>query len=304
MNHAAPVALGEPAYDFGRVTAALGLPAQEGPTFDPVELTPTVATLRAATIGLLVTSGAYYPDQPRLGETNDLSYRLLPKDRNLDEILFAHMTPIRAFALADANVAYPRDRMVELEEGGVIGRLADQAVSMVGSISKLEELATETAPRLVAEFLAMDVDLVLVLPFCPGCHRAGGVLARAIERRGLATASIATLRKTALQVKAPRSCFLDFPLGCPAGRPNDAAGQRAILTAALSLGVDAALPWTLPRLPFEWSPDGSRDWEALVDDLYRMDNQIRGTLASRGQAHTASPSIVGREREFSIRCFC
>ena len=82
---------------------------------------------------------------------NDLTYRLLPRERNVDEVLFAHRTPIRAFALADPNAGYPRDTMIDLERQGVIGRYADEALSIVGSISMFEELATDLAAQLVNE---------------------------------------------------------------------------------------------------------------------------------------------------------
>ncbi|MEV6901652.1 hypothetical protein [Amycolatopsis sp. NPDC051372] len=159
------------------MTQLLGIPPLSLPTFDAPELTPLRKPQADATVGLLVTYGAYYPDPKRLEQRSDLSYRLLPRERDLSEVLFAHMTPIRAFALADPNVAYPRDTMLDLERAGVIGRYADHAVSMVGSISQYDELATGTAPRIVDEFAAMGVDLVLVVPFCPQCHVAGGVLA-------------------------------------------------------------------------------------------------------------------------------
>src|SRR5882757_10056894 len=140
-------------FDFDRVySEVLHIPPMELQVFEPPPLSPFTATLDEATVGLLVTSGAYYPDQPRMRTTNDLSYRLLPRDRDLTEVLFAHMTPIRAFALADANVAYPRDSMIDLERDGTIGRYADSAVSIVGSISRYDELATETGQRIVEEF--------------------------------------------------------------------------------------------------------------------------------------------------------
>jgi hypothetical protein len=261
--------------------------------------------LADATVGLIVTSGAYYPEQMRLGERNDLSYRLLSRHRELGEILFAHKTPIRQFGLADPNVAYPRDSMVDLEAAGVFARYAENAVSMVGSISKYEELATETAPRIVDEFARMDVDLVLVVPFCPQCHNAAGVLARALERRGLPTTSLTTLYRHAMAVKPPRATFLDFPLGCPGGRPGETAQQREIIRAALETGVTADGPWELHRLPFQWDADGSRDWEQLVVDLYRVDDQIRGTVRGNLGTHGDQlSSIAGQEKEFSIRCAC
>ncbi|MEW2500782.1 hypothetical protein AB0878_09905 [Amycolatopsis sp. NPDC047767] len=293
-------------YDFDANVAGpvLGIPPLSVPTFDAPELTPLRKPLGDATVGLLVTCGAYYPDQKRLEQRSDLSYRLLPRERDLSEVLFAHMTPIRAFALADANVAYPRDTMLDLERAGVIGRYAGRAVSMVGSISQYDELATETAPRIVDEFTAMGVDLVLVVPFCPQCHVAGGVLARAIERRGLPTTSLTTLHRAASAVKAPRATFLDFPLGCPGGRPREVEQQRAIVRAALETGaaVDPAEPWSLRRLPFRWAADGNRDWETLVTDLYRVDNEIRGSVRANLNAHVMS--LAGQEKEFTIRCAC
>jgi len=291
-------------FDFDRVySEVLHIPPMNVPVFEPAELTPLTTTLDKATVGLLVTSGAYYPDQARMGTTNDLSYRLLPRDRDLTEVLFAHMTPIRAFALADPNVAYPRDTLIDLERDGIIGRYADNAVSMVGSISHYEELATKTAQKVVDEFTAMDADLVLVVPFCPKCHIAAGVLARAMENRGMPTTSLGTLRRHTEALKPPRATFLDFPLGCPGGRPKRPEQQREIVRAALQAGVGAPTrEWTLPRLPFRWSPDGDRGWEDLVVDLYRLDNAIRGTVvANRG---THEEDLAGREREFTIRCAC
>jgi hypothetical protein len=295
-----------PFFDFDRKVAApiLDIRRAEIPIFDDPQLTELSVPLREATVGLLVTSGAYYPDQPRMRHHNDLSYRLLPRERDLTEVLFAHRTPIRAFALADANVAYPRDTMIDLERDGVIGRYADQAISMVGSISMFAELATGTAANIVEECRGQQVDLLVVIPYCPQCHIAGGVLARAIERRGLPTTSLTTLHRQARGVKPPRATFLDFPLGCPGGRPNEPDQQRAIVRAAVETGArtptDAA--WDLPRLPFTWMKDGSRAWEDLVVDVYRIDNEIRGTVLTNMAEHR--DNLAGKEREFAVRCAC
>jgi D-proline reductase (dithiol) PrdB len=288
-----------------RVAApVLGLAHSEPPTFGDPLLTPLAVPIRDATVGLLVTSGAYYPDQVRMRHHNDLSYRLLPRERDLAEVLFAHRSPIRAFALADPNVAYPRDSLIDLESAGVIGRYADQAISIVGSISMFDELATDMAARIVAQCCALGVDLLLVVPYCPQCHVAAGVLARAIERRGLSTTSLTTLHKQASYVKPPRATFLDFPLGCPGGRPGAADQQRAIIRAAIETGTRATenTIWKLSELPFTWDAGANRDWEQLVVDIYRIDNAIQGTVLANLAEHR--DNLVGQEREFAIRCAC
>jgi D-proline reductase (dithiol) PrdB len=293
-------------FDFERSVAApvLGIGQVDIPTFGDPLLNPLSVPLREATVGLLVTSGAYYPDQPRMRHHNDLSYRLLPRERDLSEVLFAHRTPVRAFALADPNVAYPRDSMIDLERAGAIGRYADQAISIVGSISMFDELATDLAPQIVAQCRALEVDLLFVVPYCPQCHVAAGVLARAIERRGVPTTSVVTLYKRARSVKPPRATFLDFPLGCPGGRPAVPDQQRAIVRAALETGTRTTegTEWQLPRLPFTWDADGNHDWEDLVVDVYRVDNAIRGTVLANLSEHR--DNLVGQEREFTIRCAC
>ncbi len=296
----------EPAYDFERVRAEiLRVPPSPLPDFDPPALTPFVVPLEQATIGVLTTSGAYFADQERLGETEDTSYRLLPRERETRDLLIAHRTPIRVFAEADPNVAYPRDRLLELEADGTIGRLADSAVSMVGSITRYDELALETVPRMIEDFRAMKVDLVLVLPFCPQCHVAAGVLARAIEARGLPTTSIATLRRNVHALKPPRALFLDFPLGCSCGRPGEPEQQREILREALRLAASEWPEWELRRLPFAWSADGDRGWEQHVDNLYRLDREIRATVAQHIADHARlGRSLRGQERDFVIRCNC
>jgi D-proline reductase (dithiol) PrdB len=75
-----------------------------------------------------------------LAETNDLSYRLIDRSVPYSELIVAHQTPVRVWALEDLNVAFPLERLVELEAEGTIGRLASRAVSMVGSITTFTAL--------------------------------------------------------------------------------------------------------------------------------------------------------------------
>ena len=100
-----------------------------------------------------------------MAETNDLSYRLLDRDLSLSELKVSHMTPSRKWALEDLNVAYPRDRLIELEKEGVFKKLAPHAVSLVGSITLYTELLNDMALRIKEEFDKQQVDLVLILPF-------------------------------------------------------------------------------------------------------------------------------------------
>ena len=135
------------------------------PNFEPPRLTPLRKPISDSTIGIFTSAGVQLANDKPLGETNDLSYRLISRESPASEMVVAHKTPVRVWAVKDINVAFPRDRLVELEAQGTIGRLATRSVSMVGSITKYTELIQETVPAIQNEFESQGVDLVFLFPF-------------------------------------------------------------------------------------------------------------------------------------------
>lgn len=135
------------------------------PNFDPPRLTPLRKPISESTIGIFTSAGVQPANDAPLAETNDLSFRLIPQDLPPSELVIAHKTPVRVWAQQDINVAFPRDRLFELEAEGTIGRLAPRSVSMVGSITKFTELIEKTVPAIQQEFECQEVDLVFLFPF-------------------------------------------------------------------------------------------------------------------------------------------
>ncbi len=272
------------------------------PDFAPTDRAPLSKPLEDATVGLFVSCGAILEHQRPFAPTNDLSFRLIPRDVPVSQVGFAHPTPVRGFAEQDLNVAYPRDRLVELEAAGVIGALAPQAVSMLGSITTYTPLLEQTAPVLAETFTEMGVDLVLAIPFCPACHRATSLIARSLEVHGLPTVMLTVLREMAEAFKPARSVFLDFPLGATAGRPGDADGQRAILRDALELGAAMDGPWSIAELPYQYAGH-DRSWEDDVRAIYaETGRQIhRARVAEHADK---GETLVGNEEALGIACAC
>ena len=102
--------------------------------------------------------------------------------------------------------------------------------------------------------------------------------------------------------KPPRTVFLDFPLGCPAGKPNEPELQREILRSALTAAPGFDETWRMVELPFQWSTDGRRDWEETVKEMYR--NEL-STVARHVTDHQAvGESLLDNEKEFAVRCNC
>jgi hypothetical protein len=76
-----------------------------------------------------------------------------------------------------------------------------------------------------------------------------------LEASGIATVSLSMIPEFTASVGAPRVAGIEFPFGRPMGLPDDRAGQRAVLQAALEVLVAAQVPGTVVRLPFRWPQD-------------------------------------------------
>lgn len=67
------------------------------------------------------------------------------------------------------------------------------------------------------------------------CTQSVGLLAAALESRGIASVCIALLRHVAQRVRPPRALAVPFPFGLPLGSADDGAQQRQVLVEALGL---------------------------------------------------------------------
>jgi D-proline reductase (dithiol) PrdB len=135
------------------------------PVFEPPRLKPLRKPICQSTIGIFTSAGIQLRSDTPFAETNDLSYRLIDRSVPYSELTVAHQTPVRVWALEDLNVAFPRERLADLEAEGAIGRLASRAVSMVGSITTFTGLLQKTVPAIQRELEDQDVDQLFLFPF-------------------------------------------------------------------------------------------------------------------------------------------
>jgi len=70
------------------------------------------------------------------------------------------------------------------------------------------------------------------------------------------------------RIKAPRSVFINFPLGHQCGKPNDPQLQDQILMDTLSHLTGAARAGDILDLPYEW-PEPF-DWACYLNDVKAM----------------------------------
>ena len=84
------------------------------------------------------------------------------------------------------------------------------------------------------------------------------LVARVLEAGGISTVTYTNARDIAASAGNPRQIFLNYPLGNPAGRPNDAENQHDVLRAGLKLLEEADKPGIIIDLPYVWTE--SKAW--------------------------------------------
>ncbi|HUY57693.1 MAG TPA: hypothetical protein VMV12_07670 [Candidatus Micrarchaeaceae archaeon] len=233
-------------------------------------LTLPTRPLNDSTVIILSSAGVHLRQDPKFAPVDDLSFRLLPAEVAPGDLVVSHPSPIRRPGLADVNVVHPYQRLAELVATGQVRAAAPYHLSMLGAIKSLVPLVKETGPALATAIRAAGADLVLVVPLCPACHQAMGLLARVLERQGLVTVSITGARDITELVRPPRAAFLDYPLGNAVGRPDHPAEQRAICLSVLELPWGHGAPGTISDLGLVW-PEG--DWADNIAEQYRRDRK-------------------------------
>ena len=136
-----------------------GLPM---PEFEETPFTRPPA-LNDATVAVVTTAGLIRHGE-QLWAEGDAGYRVLERDER--DLIVAHQSTNfdRSGVAADLNVAYPLDRLVEMEREGAIGAVAPHHLSFTGPIMELSTLTLDTGPAAAAHLLDDSVDVVLLTP--------------------------------------------------------------------------------------------------------------------------------------------
>jgi D-proline reductase (dithiol) PrdB len=138
---------------------------------DPVAsaITPLQKPLSACTVALVTTAGLSLPDQEPFDMTirnGDSSFREIPShiSPQLLEMNQRSWSFDQTGILRDRNLAFPLDRLREMQQRGEIGTLAPRSYSFMGSIVGPAKLMKESAPEVSRRLKAESVDVVLLTP--------------------------------------------------------------------------------------------------------------------------------------------
>ena len=116
----------------------------------------------------LVTSGGLYlkNSQPPFDTESihgDTSFREIPKTVRQQDIGIAHAHYDHSLAEQDINIVFPIQRLVELENEGIIGKLTDTHYSF-SYVNDAASLVKKTVPEFISRIKAAGVDVLFLVP--------------------------------------------------------------------------------------------------------------------------------------------
>ena len=131
---------------------------------DPVPWTPLHRPLRETRVALISSSGVYRDDQEPFHFRNDCSHREIPIDTPNERLRVAHFGYDTRDAQRDPGCVFPLGALRELASEGVIGSIADPALTFMGGIYSARRVRDELAPRLAEIVLRQQADLAFLVP--------------------------------------------------------------------------------------------------------------------------------------------
>ena len=116
-------------------------------------------------VAMVSTAGLHLRGDKPFG-IGDQTYRVIPSSTGAGEIIMSHYSIgwDHTGFYKDLNLAFPMDRLQELEQTSVIGSLAHDFYSFMGAQREPIQMLEETGPDVARRMKAEGVDLVFMVP--------------------------------------------------------------------------------------------------------------------------------------------
>jgi D-proline reductase (dithiol) PrdB len=157
--------------DFAEFPPALRLFLRAYPwrRLDPVPWTPLPRPLSECRVAVVTSAALVAPGQEPFDASvrgGDPSFREIPGDVDVPSLRETHRSQSfdHSGIRSDPNLAFPLDRLRELEARSRIGAVAARHLSCMGSITAPGRLMKVTAPEAARRLVADAVDVALLVP--------------------------------------------------------------------------------------------------------------------------------------------
>lgn len=133
-------------------------------TQKPLAWTPLAKPLRECRVAVAGSGGVFRGDQEPFHFKDDTSIRVVPSDTPKSDLKVAHFGYPTGDAKRDPDCVLPLGPLRSLVAQGVIGELADDAITFMGGIYSKRRVAEELIPAVLAEVRRQNVDLFYIVP--------------------------------------------------------------------------------------------------------------------------------------------
>jgi D-proline reductase (dithiol) PrdB len=198
--------------------------------------TPLQRALPMLNLALISSAGAYIDGTEPFdldSKDGDLNFREIPIEVESEDLLYAAKGYDATAIREDRNVQIPIERLLEYEANGVIGKLNNVWWSLSSYIPNAALVAKELAPRIAERLASYEVQAALLIPSSRLCHQTLGIVARAIEEKGIPTMLISVDRTVTDKIRPPRTAYYDGKFGAVVGEPNWKQYQLRVLDESL-----------------------------------------------------------------------
>ena len=197
---------------------------------------PARRALPLTNLALISSAGAYIDGTDPFdleSKDGDLNFREIPVEVEAEDLLYSAKGYDPSAVKADRNSLIPIDRLREYESNAVIGKLNHVWWSLSPWIPNAAQVARELGPRIADRLVSYNVQAAILVPASRLCHQTLGIVARAIEQKGIPTMLISVDRKITDMVRPPRTAYYDGEIGAAAGKPDWPEYQLRVLDEAI-----------------------------------------------------------------------
>lgn len=151
----------------------------------------------------------------------------------------------------DINVLVPLEHIIALTERRIVGELFEKVMSFYGACQNVEALR-ETAGQVAQTLRNGQVDIAMIFTAGLLCNQTAGIVARELEKNGISTIALVTVKEVAREIRIPRSVFINFPFGMVLGRAFARALQQSIVNDIVHALKILDKPAKVYELPYKW----------------------------------------------------
>ena len=150
------------AYWLGKTLGGLEFRLKRVPTSENIPWVPLRRPVTETTVALVTTGGVHPCSEKPFNLRSDATFRVIPRTASPDELCITHEHYDRRDAVADLNLIFPLERLLELEARGIIGRVAHDHYGF-GFVEEPQDMLA-TGHQVGVLLAQAQVDLAILVP--------------------------------------------------------------------------------------------------------------------------------------------